>query len=88
LTSIPHASALPSSATRAGPSPPYRAAPLRAGPAEQRSYAPATPSSTVQPVRATLLPYCAMTGPLTGTADTEAVALEVAAAAPPSDVPS
>jgi hypothetical protein len=55
LTSIPHASALPSSATRAGPSslpssatcvgpsPPCRATPLCTGPVEQRSCAPATP---------------------------------------------
>jgi hypothetical protein len=78
LTPIPHASALPSSATRAGPSPP----------AEQRPCVPATPSSTVQHVRVGLLPCCALTGPPTGTTDTEAAALEAAAAAatPPSDV--
>jgi hypothetical protein len=101
LTSIPHVSAPPSSASRAGPSPPCRAARLRAGPVEQRSCAccahrhpascraaPATGPSTAQHVRVGLLPCCAMTGPPTDTADTEAAALEAAAAAaaPPSDV--
>jgi hypothetical protein len=60
----------------------------RRPPVEQRLCAPATPLPTEQRVRAGFLPCCAMTGPPTGTFDTEAADLEAtaAAAAPPSDL--
>jgi hypothetical protein len=107
LTSIPHASALPSSASRAGPSPPCRAAPrasalllpaeqrharrpcraapLLAGPVEQQHSTPATGPSPVQHLCVGPLRH---DRPPTGTADTEAAALEAAAAtaAPSFDV--
>jgi hypothetical protein len=58
----------------------------RQPPVEQRPCAPATPLTTEQRVCAGFLLCCAMTGPPTGTSDTEAADLEAAAAAAPSDL--
>jgi hypothetical protein len=90
LTSIPHASVLLSSASRAGPSPPCRAAPRVPAsllPTEQhRARRPLSslPCNTCAPASC---PGCAMIGP-PSPADTEVAALDAAtvAAAPPSDV--